>query len=82
MVNPGDIVKVKCYGMKRKFKVLGPLDIITSGCVQCLVLTDNPLCYTKTLSKFRPDLDWRYSKSIGEYVCDWHTTRIYLEPII
>jgi len=76
-----DIIKMKYLGMKRKFKVLGPHDIIRSTDLHCKVLDENPLCYEKTLSKYNKGLKFLPTYCDGDSISDDHTCRIYLRPI-
>jgi hypothetical protein len=80
-LKPGNIIKMKYRGMKQKFLVLGLHDEITENCIQKKVLDNEPLCYEETLSQFNTTGAWFPAASIGEFVIDDHTARIYLKRL-
>lgn len=82
-INIGDVIKMKYNGMKQKFRVMGPDDVITENSIQAMVHSGGyvPQSYDETLSKFNTNFKFYPSSSIGERVKDGHLHRIYLEMV-
>jgi len=82
MKKAGDIIKMKHAGVKKKFRILGPTDVITEGCLQQYVTEMDPLCYDIIINM--ADYNggrWYETKSEGDLVCDDHFHRVYLQPV-
>lgn len=87
-VTPGDVIKFKHLGMKRKFMVLGRNDRIKEDDIWCSMFND---CgsgikhkYTETLQVFG-ERDWTklrffQTQCSGDLV-EEHSQRIYLRPV-
>ena len=77
----GCIINLKHNGMKSKFLILGPLDILTENCYWQWVSDEEPLCYSYTLSKFKPEKPIYSTNCSNDYICDNHTNRVYIKKL-
>lgn len=82
MKKAGDIIKMKYAGAKRKFRILGPTDVITKGCLQQYVTEVPPLCYDTVINMANYNYgNWSETMCEGDLVCDDHFHRVYLQPV-
>lgn len=80
----GDTIKMKYNGMKQKFMILHPTNIITEDCIQQVVIELDryiPLCYDEVVSKIDTAVSWYKTTCAGDMVCDEHLHRVYLKPV-